>query len=115
MRNDVRHDTRSGFDEFKGVVRLFTHTLPLKMANGKVGSILTESNIHSDKVFSGWWVKTFITTLVRGIPNKHTCLSPRGKFGLIRAKIMDISGTPKHTKRNLRNMTSRWVGLLKTI
>ena len=54
MRNDVRHDTRSGFDEFKGVVRLFTHTLPLKMANGKVGSILTESNIHSDSIF--WMV-----------------------------------------------------------
>ena len=115
MRIDVRHDTRSRFDKFKSAVRLFTHTLPLKMTNGKVRSILTESNIRSDKVFPGRRVKTFITTLVKGIPNKHTCLSPRSKFGLIRAKIMDISGTPKHMKRNLKNKTSRGVGLLKTI
>ena len=38
-------------------------------------------------------MKTFITMLVKGIPNKHKCLSSMGKFGLIRAKIMDISGT----------------------
>ena len=65
MRIDVRHNTRSRFDKFKGVVRLFTHTLPLKMANGKVRSVFTESNIHSDKVCPGRRVKTFITKLVK--------------------------------------------------
>ena len=88
MRINVRHGTRSRFDKFEGTVRLFTHTLPLKMAN--------------KKVFSGWQVKIFIITLVKEIPNNHTSLSLRSKFGLIRAKIIDISGTPKHTKRNLR-------------
>ena len=78
MRINVIYNTRSRFDKVNGLVRPFTHTLPLKMANGKV-------------------------RLIKGISKKHTCLSPRGKFGLIRAKIMDISGTPKHTKRNLRN------------
>ena len=59
-------------------------------------------------------MKTFITVLVKRMPNKHTSLSPRGKFGLIRAKIMDISGTPKHMKRNLINNMCKEVGLLKT-
>lgn len=40
---------------------------------------------------------------MKGIPNKHIGLSPRGKFGLISAEIMDICGTPKHMKGNLRN------------
>ena len=48
-------------------------------------------------------MKTFITALMKGIPNKHTSLSLSGKFGLIRAEVMDICGTPKHTKGNLRN------------
>ena len=115
MRINVKYGTRSRFNKFKGVVRLFTHILPLKMANRKVGSVFTESNVHSDKIFPRRRVKTFITVLVKGIPNKHTGLSPRGKFGLIRAEIMDIGGAPKHTKRNLRNKTSRGVRLLKTI
>ena len=102
-RIDVRHGTRSMLDKFEGADRLFTHTLSLKMANRKVGSLLTESNIHSDKVFLGRRVKTFIIALMKGIPNKHICLSLRGKFGLIRVKIMDLSGTTKHTKGNLRN------------
>ena len=101
MKINVRHNARSRFDKFKGVVKLFTRILSLKMANRKVGSVLTESNLHSDKVFPRRRVKTFITALVKRIPNKHTRLSSRGKFGMIRAKIMDISGTPKHTKRNL--------------
>ena len=29
----------------------FSLTLPLNMANGKVRSVLTESNIHGNKVF----------------------------------------------------------------
>ena len=93
---------------------LFHSHSPPKMANGKIGSVLTESNIHNDKVFLGRRVKTFITALVKGIPNKHTSLSPMGKFGQIRAKIVDINSIPKYTKRNLRNRTSRGVGLLKT-
>ena len=115
MRVDVRHGNRSRFDKFEGAIRLFTHTCPLEMANKKVGSVLTESNIHSDKVFPRRWVKIFITVLMKGIPNKYTCQSSMGKFGLIWAKIMDISSTLKQTKRNLRNKTSRGVGLLKTI
>ena len=115
MRIDVKHVTRSRFDKFKGVVGLFTQTLPLMMANKKVRSVLTESNIHSDKEFPRRRVKTSITTLVKGIPNKHTCMSPRGRFDLIRSKIMDISSTLKHTKRNLKNKTSKGVGLLKTV
>ena len=51
---------------------------------------------------------------MKGIPNKHTSLSSRDKFGLIRTKTMDISNTPKHTKRNLWNETSTGVGLLKS-
>ena len=84
------------------------------MVNRKIGSVLIESNIHSDKVFPRKRVKTFITASVKGIPNKHTSLSPRDKFGLNRAKIVNISGTPKHTKRNLKNKMSRGVGFLKT-
>ena len=73
------------------------------MANERVGSVLIESNIHSDEVFPRQHVKTFITALMKVIPKKHACLSPRGKFGLIRVDIMDISGTAKHMKGNLRN------------
>ena len=114
MRIDVRHNTRSRFNKFKGAVRLFTHTLLLKMANGKVRSVFTESNIHSESIF--WTVgENIYNHAGEGIPNKHTCLSLRDKFGLIRAKIMDISGTPKHTKWNLRNKTSRGIRLHKTI
>ena len=75
-------------------------TLSLKMTNKKEGSILTESNLHSDKVFSRRWMKTFIIALMKGIPNKHTCLSLMGKLGLIRGEIMDIYGTPNYTKGN---------------
>ena len=85
------------------------------MANEKVGSVLTKSNIHSDKVFPGRRVKTFIIGLVKRIPNKHIGLSLRDIFGMIRAKFIDISDTPKHTKRNLRNKTSRGVRFHKTI
>ena len=42
MGIDVRHNTRSRFDKFKGAVRLFTHILPLNIANGKVTSIVTK-------------------------------------------------------------------------
>ena len=73
----------------------FSLTLPLKMANKKVGFVLTEGNIHSIEVFPTRRMKTFITALMKGIPNEHTWL--------IRAKIMDTSGTPKHKEGNLRN------------
>ena len=73
------------------------------MTNVKEWSVLTKSNIHSNKVFSGRQMKTLITTLMKGIPNKHTCLSPRGNFDLIRVETMNICGTPKHTKGNLTN------------
>ena len=65
--------------------------------------VFTESNKYSDKVFSGRQMKTFITVLMKGIPNKHRCMSLRGKLGLIRVEIIDIYGTHKHTKRNLKN------------
>ena len=77
------------------------------MANGKGRSIFTKDDIHSDKVF--------IASLMKGIPNKHTRLSLRGKFGLIKAKAMNIGCTPKHIKRNLRSEAGRGIRLLKTI
>ena len=39
-------------------------------------------------------MKTFITALMKGISNNHTYLNPRGKFGLTKVEIVDISDTP---------------------
>ena len=73
------------------------------MANEKEGLVLTESNIHSDKVFFERRIKTFITALMKGIPTNTYARALRGKFGLIKAEIVDMCAIPKHKKENLRN------------
>lgn len=85
------------------------------MANGKervdphrkVTSIVT--------VFAERRMDTFIALLMKRIRNKQTHLNSKGKFGLIRAKAIDIGCTPEHTKGNLRSEVSSGIRLLETI
>ena len=65
------------------------------MANWEERLILKKCYIHGDEVFSERRIEAFITSLVKGIPNKKTFMSTRSKLSLIRAMTMDKDSTPK--------------------
>lgn len=81
------------------------------MAKGEERSILTKG----DNIFMGRRAKTFIAPLMKETPNKHTHLSLRGEFGLVRDKAMNIGCTPKHLKGNFRSEVGKGIWLLETI
>ena len=77
--------------------------------------ILNKGDVHGNKVLTWRWVEAFITSLVQRIPNKHTNLSSRSEFSLVRAMVVDIGCTSKHPKGNIRDVTSGGIGFFNTI
>ena len=48
-------------------------------------------------------MEAFVSSLVERVPNKDTFFSMGGKLSLVRAKVMDKRGAPKHPERNIKS------------